>query len=118
MAELHTERVKGEVVRPTATLKVIEQMGVTRAARAIGTSTTTLHKARKSGAVVSRVIEVAAQSLLREAPAELTNSKPVKLEKLHAVPREPVLMLLEVPSDKARIVERLCKALGAKFVEA
>lgn len=117
MAELHTERVKGEVVRPTATLKVIEQMGVTRAARAIGTSTTTLHKARKSGAVVSRVIEVAAQSLLREAPTE-PNSKPVKLEKLHVVPSEPVLMLLEVPSDKARIVERLCKALGAKFVEA
>jgi len=111
MTQLHiVERKKGEAVKPLATMKLYDAVGPTKAAKLIGTSTTTLYKARSNNHV-SKVIELAAESKLKELdmePALHTNG----------AAQESVLMLLEAPSDKARIIERLCKALGAKFVEA
>ncbi len=115
MSQLQKRERRGEFVPPVATLRVIQGLGVTEAADALGISTTRLHNARKKGAV-ARVVEIAAEGLLNTPKPEKT--APVHLVKSAAAPQEPVLMLLEVPPDKARMVERLCKALGAKFVEA
>jgi hypothetical protein len=56
-------RSKGETVIPIATLALVQKIGVTRASKEIGVSTTTLHKARK-GNIVSKVVEIAAESAL------------------------------------------------------
>src|SRR5438105_1411697 len=110
MAQLHvTGRQKGEAVKPAATLKLIEKLGVTKAARELGVSPTLLHNARRKD-VVSRVVEVASLSLLKSPGTENGTVTPeVTRPSKH---EQPVLMLLEAPPDKARIIERLCKALG------
>lgn len=104
-----TER-KGETATPDATLKLIEALGITRAARLIGTSTTTLHKARKQG-IVSKVVEVAATAKLNELSMPLSKDLATS-----SAPRK--LYLAEVDQDKSEMAEKLLKALGAEFIVA
>lgn len=117
MANIINHRVKGETALPTSTLALVQKIGVTRAAKETGTSTTTLHKARKAG-VISKVVELAAAHALehlgdvRAKPQLSSRSKP-------DLKREATsLFLLEVTSDKAGIVEKMAEALGAELVAA
>lgn len=115
MAQVHHLRSqrRGEFIPPVATMKLYKELGPTAAAKALGTSTTRLYNARRKGEV-SATLERAAEGILQNQPSASNGAA-----KLHTVKEaEPVLMLLEAPPDKARIIERLCLALGAKFVEA
>jgi len=107
---VHTkDRQKGEAVSPTNTMRLIKSLGVTAAARKLGVSTTTLHKARRTS-LVSRVVEVAAEGVIHSG-----ESLPApKQEAANGESR--VMFLLDVPKTKAEIVERMAQALGAEFI--
>lgn len=99
------DRVKGEATEANDTLKLLQFLGVTKAARALGVSTTTLHKARNEG-VVSKVIEVAAGAVLSDTP------------NIKMTPDERLLILIEAPKSRAAVVERVLKALNVEFTTA
>lgn len=99
------ERVKGEAAEPHDTLKLLDSIGVTKASKALGVSTTTLHKARNEG-VVSKVIEVAAGAVLSDTP------------NIKMTPDERLLILIEAPKSRAAVVERVLKALNVEFTTA
>lgn len=108
-------RVKGETVTPTNTLLLIQRIGVTRAHRELGVSTTTLHKARKSG-VVSRVVEIAASAALSNlgAIAQPTGPMPTpEPDKFGAA--EKAMFLVSVSRDKAALFEQFARTLGAEI---
>lgn len=109
-------RIKGETALPTATLALVGKIGVTRASKEIGTSTTTLHKARKAG-VVSKVVEVAAAHAL-EHLGDVT-AAPLRIAaRREQRPRQDAMFLLSVSADKAPLVEQFAKALHAELVSA
>lgn len=119
------ERTKGEAVKPEAVLQLIAKIGVTAAHRALGVSTTTLHKARKPNAVVSRVIELASESKLRELQTEehTLGVREAKLVTSPAAPRssppgEARVVVMVVPADRADQLERIALAWGAEFTKA
>lgn len=110
----HTNgRVKGETALPTETLKLVKRVGVTRAHTMLGVSTTTLHKARRSGEV-SRVVEIAAKGVLP------TLQEGKKIETLASKPHDgdTVVVLLDVRRDKLAAVQKLAAALGAELIAA
>ena len=96
-------RNKGEVVPAEDTLRLMTVVGPSRAARSLGVSTTTLHKARNTHEV-SKVIEVAAAGVLRGLNAEPTK----RLD----------TFMLEVESHKAPLVEKFAEMLHAKLIHA
>jgi hypothetical protein len=112
-------RIKGETVQPTNTLLLIERIGVTRAHRELGVSTTTLHKARKSG-VVSRVVEIAATAALQHLGAPARASAPQPFQ--HSAPADRftqgdrAVFLISVPREKANMVEQFARMLDAEIV--
>lgn len=113
------QRVKGEITTPNAVLALMDKIGPTKAAKEIGTSTTTLYKARKSSKV-SRVFEVAAQGILAhngaapKAEAPKKRGRPVTAK--HAGNGKTELMLLEVPAGRAEFVRRVAEKVGASEV--
>lgn len=126
MQHTSTARQKGETVKPNATTKLVERDGVTKAAKALGVSTTTLHKARNQH-VVSKVVEVAAAGILKYnvAAEDDTRSfsppdRPVAIERVPNLnpSLDTTLYLLEVPSDKVPIVERFAEAIHAHVLRA
>lgn len=102
---MQAERIKGETVQPKRTLALLETVGVSKASRALGVSTTTLHKARKLG-LVSKVIEVAADGELQRIGGR---------QPAHQAPVVD-LLLLEIDHAKRPIVERLVRAQGGTIV--
>lgn len=122
----HT-RSRGETTTPYNLAQLVGRDGTTRAAKALGVSTTTIHKARTTGEV-SKVVEVAAAGLLKYAaatqphrPDEARTFEPRAV--VHEVPnRNPSLdtklYLIEVPEAKGAIVERFAEALGAHVLSA
>lgn len=110
-------RIKGETTAPLNTLALVQKLGVTRASKELGVSTTTLHKARK-GNIVSKVVEIAATHAL-----EHLGKVPAAAALAHVPPAPAVtsfdgtttLFLLEVPAAKAPMVERFAQHLGAKL---
>ena len=108
------ERAKGETAKPVKLLQLIETMGVTRTARHLGISTTTIHKARRHN-IVSRVIEIAAANVLRELLGEADGEA---VSKAAASSEEAtVSYLLIVARSKADVVEKFAKAIAATLVE-
>lgn len=113
-------RSKGETVVPSATLALVQKVGVTRASKEIGVSTTTLHKARKGG-IVSKVVEIAAARALEHLGDHPGATPPAA--RLASIPAPPpqgdtILFLLEVSPDKAAMVEKFAQHLGAKLMAA
>lgn len=100
---MQSQRNKGEVVTAEDTLRLMSTVGPSRAARYLGVSTTTLHKARNSHEV-SKVIEVASAGVLRALSAE-----PVK--HLDTV-------ILEVEHHKMPLVEKFAEMVHGKLHHA
>lgn len=116
MGKSMNHRIKGETALPVAVLSVVGKLGVTRASKEIGTSTTTLHKARKNN-VVSKVVEIAAAHVL-EHLGDVT-AAPIRIAaNRNERPRKEAMFLISVAVDKAPIVEQMAKALGAELVAA
>jgi hypothetical protein len=124
------QRIKGETAQPVNVLKLIDKVGVTKAAKDIGTSTTTLHKARENG-LVSKPIEVAAGAILGHLGDVATSPAPRQIapvERVHvtqpvAATRqgdagEPtVVVLIEIPVSKEPVLRQLGeKVLNAKEI--
>lgn len=113
------ERTKGETVPPVAVLQLIDKVGVTVAHRMLGISTTTLHKARKTGAVVSRVIELASEAKLRELEQDGGAARPVSAAAPRVVtPGNKRLVVLKMPEEHVEDLEQIARAWGAEFTKA
>jgi hypothetical protein len=108
------ERQKGYVTDPIKTLQLIDAMGVSRASRHLGVSTTTLHKARKPGAKVSRVIEVGAAGVLREIAQPEHLHANARVSEDHATRA----FLMEVDSGQAALVAEFAKMIHGKLIAA
>lgn len=114
-------RSKGETVIPTATLALVQKIGVTRASKEIGVSTTTLHKARK-GNIVSKVVEIAAESALAhlgDHPGKRSVATgPIAPAAIASPDGRTALIVMEVPTDKVDMVQKFSIHLGAKLIAA
>lgn len=126
-------RSKGEYVRPTKTLEMMDKYGPTRAARDLGVSASRLHKARRTGEV-SKVVEVAATALLRgpllknavphqvAAEERFISSAPEPAEKPAApatsMRGEETMFLISVPAEKAELVRHFAAKLDAECISA
>lgn len=122
-------RHKGEYVRPTRTLELMDKRGPTLAAKELGVSTSRLHKARRENKV-SKIVEVAANALLRSPAtrAELLSSEPVtsasEMPSFSPTPAaeqrrgEETMFLLSVDSSKAELVRRFANMLDAELLSA
>jgi len=108
-----TERTKGETEKPVKLLQLIATMGITRAARQLGISTTTIHKARRHN-VVSRVIEIAAANVLRDLAGKADGDTPKPAVKSDDA---TISYLMIVARSKAGVVEQFAKAINATLVE-
>lgn len=114
------ERVKGTLVAPEYTLKLMEHVGPTAAAKMIGTTPGTLHKARNAN-TISQPLEVAARGVWREqgyADMEAAQAAPVPRtsnlgEAVHAPTAEgTVLMLVQVPRGREALIQKTVEAIG------
>lgn len=114
------ERVKGDIVKPDYLLRLMEHMGPTAAAKEIGTTPGTLHKARNAHAV-SRPLEVAARGIwFEKGYAEMDRARaepPARTtdlgEAVHAPTSEGVsLLLVQVPKGREAIVQKTVEAIG------
>ena len=111
--DLGPQRTKGETVPPVNTLKLMEHLGPTEAARRLGTSTTTLHKVKKHG-LASKVIEVASEGELRkivEGVQPAAAAPPVP-----AVSKQFISLLMKIEGDlldSSRRVAEMRKVLEA-----
>jgi hypothetical protein len=116
-------RIRGETTTPRYTADLVIRDGVTKAAKALGVSTTTLHKARATNEV-SKVVEVAAAGILKWAKppaAEERSFSPAA--RVQEVPNlnpslETDLYLIEVPREQAPLVERFAQAIHAHVLRA
>lgn len=100
-------------VPPVHLAQLMSTIGPTRAAQQLGVSTTMLHKARKENEV-TRVVEVAAESILGHLP----NPAPVKVARSAAPPPPDAMFLIAVSRDKAPVIEKMAEILGAELVSA
>lgn len=120
-AKPRKERVKGDVITPDYMLRLMEHVGPTAAAKAIGTTPGTLHKARNAHAV-SRPLEVAAKGIWLESYADVVTAPPApRTADLGAAVHGPtsegtVLMLVQVPTARAAMLLKTAEMLGATVV--
>ncbi len=117
MASTVTPHRKGETVAPTNTRALIAGIGVTRASRLLGVSTTTLHKARKN-TVVSKVIEVGAEAAMKAFAANAGNLAAQGIVITHNGVKDTQLLLIEATPEKCELLGRVAKLLGAETVSA
>lgn len=119
-------RTKGETCDPVKTLQLVATLGVTKAAKELGVSTTTLHKARR-GLTVSKVVEMAATGLLvKHAPKRPANAQPAAVAEMASFAPTPeaeqrhrdALFVIAVDAEKAPLVRRFAELLDAEFVAA
>lgn len=116
------KRVKGTVVAPEYILRLMEEVGPTKAAALIGTLPGTLHKARKANAV-TKSFEVAARGVWHEqgfaAAGETAPAGPRTTDLTSAAPTpDPAsdgvaLLLIQVPRERAPMLQRAAEHLGA-----
>lgn len=124
------QRIKGETATPTNVLNLMDKIGVTKAAKEIGTSTTTLHKARQNG-IVSKTVEVAAKAVLEHlgdaatlpAPRAITpadrvhTTGPVSATRAGDGGEPTVIVLLEIPQSKEPMLRKIGETmLNAKEI--
>ncbi len=111
------EQAKGIVVAPTFTIKLMEALGPSRAARELSTTTTTLHRARNTGKV-SGIFEVAAEGLLRKLGV-VSNSVATATHAAHPAPTPPTdteVFFIEAPATRAPDIAKFAKAIGARIM--
>lgn len=106
-------------VPPAKTVQLMTTLGPTKASQQLGVSTTMLHKARQEGEI-SRVVEIAAAAVLEKLPSEtIKKSEPARTEPPRRVERGgDAVFLIAMPRDKAPLIERLARELGAEIVVA
>lgn len=115
------ERVKGDVIAPDYLLRLMEHVGPTAAAKEIGSTPGTLHKARNAHSV-SRPLEVAAKGIWLEHYADVATAPPAPRtadlgSAVHAPTSEGVtLMLVQVPTSRAAMLLKTAEMLGATVV--
>lgn len=111
-------RQKGEVVSAEHVKELLRKIGTTAAAKKLGVSTTTLHKARNSG-LVSKVIEVAAKAELEQIA---TNGATITAASHVGQPAskstDTCVVLLEIRPEQMPFVEKLAIALRANILKA
>lgn len=109
---------------PVKTLELMATVGPTRAAKALGVSTTTLHKARRT-MEVSKIVEVAASGLLKQ-PAPVQRAAEAHMEMKSFAPspaaqrrhQEEMMFVISVAADKAPVVRRFMEMLDAEIISA
>lgn len=108
---------RGQFVTPTKTLALMDTLGASRAARAIGVSTTLLYTARKENEV-SKVVEVAAEGALNGTVGVTLAPKATVAPTKPAAETPPAVrvVLLEVAENKLPMVQKLAKSLGAPIL--
>lgn len=119
-------RAKGNVVEPNYLINLMDAVGPKAAARMIGTTESTVFKARSANAVTAS-IEIAARGVWREtfAPEELeipryTVLVPRTMDLNDAV-QTPTsdkvsLLLVQVPKGREAFVERTVVAVGGAII--
>lgn len=119
-------RVKGDVSPLDYTLRLMETIGPTATAKAIGTTPGTLHKARNAGAITTS-LEVASRGVWNEqgfAAAERAVESPppfARTTDLGAASPSPTsetvsLLLIQVPRERAAMLQRAAESLGAAVI--
>lgn len=115
------QRTKGTLVEPVYVVRLMERIGPSDAARALGTTPGTLHKARNAG-LVTMPFEVAARGVCLERgymDEPVQQAPPVpKVRDLSSVVPSPTsesisLMLVQVPRERSAMLQRAAEALGA-----
>lgn len=117
------KRTKGNIVAPDYVLRLMEALGPTKAATAIGTLPGTLHKARNANAV-TKSFEVAARGVWHEqgfADAEPAAPPGPRTTDLGAAVPTPAsdgiaLLLIQVPRERAPMLQRAAEHLGALII--
>jgi uncharacterized protein (DUF4415 family) len=112
-------------VKAVHILKLRDQIGVTRAAKELGTSTTTVHRARREG-VVSEIWENRAKQVLENLQAGVSTSAPAPAPRAPraaasrrsdgTAPKE--LAVLRIDPDKREMLEQFVRAIGGEFITA
>jgi hypothetical protein len=77
-------RKRGETTQPRAAMRLVEEIGVTKASRQLGVSTTLLHKARKTHEI-TKSVELAAKAIV----ARMREPEAGALAAIAGVPPEP-----------------------------
>lgn len=109
-------RVKGDMSKPTALLKLMELVGPAEAKRLIGVTPQTMYRARDAG-VVSKVVEVAAQGALdRRMAAQGAPQAARQQDASHVDDEEIGILILELPLKYEARVTAIAEKLGAKVV--
>lgn len=121
-------RIKGAIVTPDFALRLMEHIGPTAAAKEIGTTPGTLHKARNARAI-TQSLEVAARGVwlehgygaMEQAQAEPPAPRTQDLgSAVHApTSNHVVVMLVEVPQGREEIIKKTVAAIGGTiYVQA
>lgn len=117
---------RGVAVEPVNVMRMYELIGTQRTADALGTTTATVHRARRNNAV-SKWAEAAAANWLAlhqdeveetETPARpvVPYSAPVRAVAAPAA-RNEIVLVVEVPDDKAETVRKVVASLGGQVVD-
>jgi len=122
---------RGEAVEPVMTLRLMEVAGPGKAAKLMGTTTTTLHRARNKNEI-SPVFEIAAKGALREyvegveskastGVVETYRQPGMAAARVPDAPRQVhdghTAFILEVSPDRAEMVREFAKMVKAKILE-
>lgn len=123
-------RRRGEVTRPRAVLALMEELGVTEAAKALHVAPGTLHRARNAKEITV-AYELAAQAIMdklklnvtkivekQEPATEPTQEPPPRVEE--PAPSEHSvrgMMLVEGPPSKIKALREAAQWLGVKTEE-
>jgi hypothetical protein len=114
------ERTKGDLVPPDYVLRLMEHVGPTAAAKMIGTSPGTLHKARSAN-IVTRPFEMAARGIWHEegyealAPPAEDRTADLGAAVLAPTGEGIVTFLVAVPGDKSTVMREAIKAMGGRI---
>lgn len=103
---------RSQQTAPQNTIALMDALGATRAARAIGVSTTLLYTARSKGSV-SKVVEKAAEGALRGSLVRTAKPVATPAPEPQAQPEETALILIEAQKSKVRVIEKMATQLGA-----
>lgn len=123
---------RGEAVEPVMTLRLMEVAGPGKAAKLMGTTTTTLHRAKNRNEI-SPYFEVAAKGALRDfveavegkaapdKPVETYRQPGMAAPRIADVPKQEhdghTAFILEVTPDRAELVREFAKMVKGKLLE-
>lgn len=103
---------RGETVAPLLMLSLMGNVGVTRASKMLGVSTTTLHNARRNNKV-SRVIELASEHALHSLSGVMpATGVPPPMTK------DTTVCLMEVTKKQGFVIQQLAEAMNVPFLQS